>query len=389
MKSVPILLAVAVLVASCAPPPSPEQLAACKTPYVAFLHPIFACQPRSPPPLPLSAPLAEPEGNPSWSDAEGVAAFNRGDYATALRIFRLLAAIGDPAAQTNLGIMYEEGKGVTQDYATAVKWYRAAAAHLFAQAQYLLGVAYLHGTGVSKDHEEALKWFRLAAAQGYGHAQAMLASMHSNGQGVTQSTPTTPPPSAPAASRAGTSDIAQAGSSAQPSIGCTPFRTPQGFTAYDCHMQIPAQPVEAHWNAQGPIEAPLVPPDLCTAGTFTTKYSQPEWQQNFALEASDGYYAVFYGDSRWSLPDNIGGSLFLTVGTYGLSLGIESNHNAGVRAGITLEQLLAVIDAMNQATSMTVEFGKSTYTMSLDGSSAATAEFLSCAGITPPPNPFH
>ena len=58
---------------------------------------------------------------------EGYAAYERGDYATALREFRALAEQGDAGAQNNLGFMYSEGKGVPQDYAEAARWYRMAA----------------------------------------------------------------------------------------------------------------------------------------------------------------------------------------------------------------------------------------------------------------------
>ncbi len=51
---------------------------------------------------------------------EGVAAYGRGDYATALKEFRPLAEQGDADGQFNLGLMYELGRGVTQDYAEAV-----------------------------------------------------------------------------------------------------------------------------------------------------------------------------------------------------------------------------------------------------------------------------
>ncbi len=54
----------------------------------------------------------------------GFKAYQRGDYATALRIFRQLAEQGDASAQYNLGFMYDNGQGVTQDYAVAVRWYR-------------------------------------------------------------------------------------------------------------------------------------------------------------------------------------------------------------------------------------------------------------------------
>ena len=58
---------------------------------------------------------------PAWAGFdEGVAAYQRGDYATALREWRPLANQGNAAAQSNLGRMYEAGKGVPQYYAQAM-----------------------------------------------------------------------------------------------------------------------------------------------------------------------------------------------------------------------------------------------------------------------------
>ena len=47
---------------------------------------------------------------------DGTAAHDRGDYATAVTLWRPLADRGDAHAQFLLGTMYENGKGVTQDY---------------------------------------------------------------------------------------------------------------------------------------------------------------------------------------------------------------------------------------------------------------------------------
>ena len=58
---------------------------------------------------------------------KGIAAYEMGDYATALRECRPLAEQGLAVAQSNLGIMYFEGKGVLQDDKTALRWYRLAA----------------------------------------------------------------------------------------------------------------------------------------------------------------------------------------------------------------------------------------------------------------------
>ena len=47
--------------------------------------------------------------------------------AVALKWYRMAAEQGDADAQTDLGIMYDNGFGVPQDYAEALKWYRKAA----------------------------------------------------------------------------------------------------------------------------------------------------------------------------------------------------------------------------------------------------------------------
>ncbi len=58
---------------------------------------------------------------------EGCDAYERGDYDTALKEFRLLAERGNEAAQANLGFMYAKGQGVPQDYVQAYRWYTLAA----------------------------------------------------------------------------------------------------------------------------------------------------------------------------------------------------------------------------------------------------------------------
>ena len=58
----------------------------------------------------------------------GVAAYQRGDYASALKFWRPLAAQGNAYAQYNLGFMYDEGRGVPQDFVQAHMWFELAAA---------------------------------------------------------------------------------------------------------------------------------------------------------------------------------------------------------------------------------------------------------------------
>jgi TPR repeat protein len=111
---------------------------------------------------------------------DGVEAYRRGDYATALRLFRPLADQGIAPAQLNLGLMYSNGDGVPQNYTEALKWFRLAADQGDAAAQSNLGHMYDNG-GVRRDYAEALKWYRLAADQGDGVPPFNLGVMYDNG----------------------------------------------------------------------------------------------------------------------------------------------------------------------------------------------------------------
>jgi hypothetical protein len=117
---------------------------------------------------------------------DGRDAAERGDYKTAMSLWRPLGEQGDAAAQYGLGVLYERGQGVRQDDVEAVKWYRLAAKQGDAKAQSNLGLMYANGDGVPQDHAEAVKWFRLAAVQGNAEALSNLGYMYGHGRGVRQ-----------------------------------------------------------------------------------------------------------------------------------------------------------------------------------------------------------
>jgi uncharacterized protein len=117
---------------------------------------------------------------------DGIAAYWRGNYATAMRLWRPLADQGDATAQSSLGWMYAYGLGVRQDYAAALSWYRKAADQGSASAQNGLGNMYLYGQGLRQDYAAAASWYRKAADRGDAPAQANLGSMYLNGWGVRQ-----------------------------------------------------------------------------------------------------------------------------------------------------------------------------------------------------------
>jgi S1-C subfamily serine protease len=113
--------------------------------------------------------LSSTEG---WSAdyQDGKDAYNRGDYATALRVFKSLAEQGDGEGQNGLGVLYQWGKGVPQNHQTAVKWYRLSAEQGYAKTQNNLGFMYAKGQGVIQDDVYAHMWYNIAASQGYKDA---------------------------------------------------------------------------------------------------------------------------------------------------------------------------------------------------------------------------
>lgn len=68
-----------------------------------------------------------------WED--GMAAYNRGDYVPAIKLFRPLAQAGNAKAQKLIGVMYRKGQGVARSPARAFMWLSMAAARGDARAK--------------------------------------------------------------------------------------------------------------------------------------------------------------------------------------------------------------------------------------------------------------
>ena len=115
---------------------------------------------------------------------DGLAAYRRQDYDTAMRLLRPLAEKGKSNAQYDVGLMYAIGQGVPQDFAIAAKWYLKSAAQGDTDAMTNLGFMYEHGQGVRQDDAEAIRWYRSAAEQGNAVAQFNLGASYADGLGV-------------------------------------------------------------------------------------------------------------------------------------------------------------------------------------------------------------
>lgn len=98
----------------------------------------------------------------------------------------LKAKQGDMKSQSELGFLYENGKGVEKNYSQAVYWYKKASDQGYAIAQYNLGASYENGRGVDKNDQQAREWYRQAAENGVIEAQVNLGMMYLNGAGGVQ-----------------------------------------------------------------------------------------------------------------------------------------------------------------------------------------------------------
>jgi TPR repeat protein len=112
----------------------------------------------------------------------GREAFQRKDYAEAMRLYRAAADQGNAQAQSNIGSLYENGLGVAQDYVEAGRWYRKAADQGNASSQNNVGWLFQQG----QDYTEAMGWYRKAADQGNAVAQANIGWLYQSGLGVAQ-----------------------------------------------------------------------------------------------------------------------------------------------------------------------------------------------------------
>src|SRR5437762_11778650 len=69
-------------------------------------------------------------------------AYDRSNYATALKAWLPSAQTGDKVAQTYVGEIYEKGLGTAPNYAEAATWYQKAANQGYARALINLGFLY-------------------------------------------------------------------------------------------------------------------------------------------------------------------------------------------------------------------------------------------------------
>ena len=110
----------------------------------------------------------------------GIDAWQKGDAAAAVGIWRPLAEKGDADAAFNLGQAYRLGKGVPLDLAQAQTWLERAARKGHVDAAATLGLLlFQNGNRVS-----GMRWLKAAAEAGEPRALLMVGTAMYNGDGV-------------------------------------------------------------------------------------------------------------------------------------------------------------------------------------------------------------
>lgn len=121
---------------------------------------------------------------PAMSDnlRKGLNAYQKGDYATAIKIWKPLAEQGDANVSILLGHIYAKGMGVSPDPKAAFKLFESAAEQGYSEAQYNAGILINLGKVFASNKTQnnrkiAIKWLKRAAEQGHIEAQFQLGKM--------------------------------------------------------------------------------------------------------------------------------------------------------------------------------------------------------------------
>lgn len=115
----------------------------------------------------------------------------REDY-KAYKLYLIAANRGYATAQANLGVFFQNGRGVPINLSEANKWYRKAAEQGIRAAQLYLASNLENGIGIKQNYLEALEWYKKATGgsiwqnerQMVAQAQYCIARFYENGYGV-------------------------------------------------------------------------------------------------------------------------------------------------------------------------------------------------------------
>lgn len=89
--------------------------------------------------------------------------YNAGNFLEAMNLYKKAANKGNATAMLNIGLLYENGKGVSQSSSEALIWFNQAASKNNTDAMTKIGEYYEEGKGADKKIDLAIEWYKKAA----------------------------------------------------------------------------------------------------------------------------------------------------------------------------------------------------------------------------------
>ncbi|MDE2341528.1 MAG: SEL1-like repeat protein [Alphaproteobacteria bacterium] len=210
--------------------------------------------------------------------AQANAANQAGDYNVALAQYHALAKTGNPEAQYQLGLAYQQGRGVTADLQQALDWYHRAATHTppYPQAQNAYALALFQ----SGQRAKAIPLLELAAQRGDPRAQFVLGTAYFNGDVVGKDNVKA---YAYMTRSANSGVVAQASSALATMDNYIPADQRDAGRALARQMDVAAQQVQlaqiapgGDINAPQPLESTPLPPSIATGAVYTPPPAEVE-----------------------------------------------------------------------------------------------------------------
>lgn len=116
--------------------------------------------------------------------AQGVAAYDAGNFSQAYEIWLPLAHHGDLAALFNIGLMLRDGRGIPEDQPRALVFFRQCAERNHLGCEVNLADMYYSGKGTEQDFKRAAGWLMVAARRGHYPSMYKLGGMFERGEGI-------------------------------------------------------------------------------------------------------------------------------------------------------------------------------------------------------------
>jgi uncharacterized protein len=110
-----------------------------------------------------------------------------GDFKNAVPLVKQAAEMGNPEAEYNFGICYQQGIEVTMSDSIANVWFLKAAMHGSKNGQFKVAYSYALGRGLPKNDKQALYWSLKCAEQNDPECMFNVISCYLNGTGTNQS----------------------------------------------------------------------------------------------------------------------------------------------------------------------------------------------------------